>query len=76
MIQQLSGGMPFGQQPTDLLRDDEGFDREVACGFLVGLGIEEIKTASHSPRQNSSLGKFISILLKVPTLNTGIERRR
>jgi hypothetical protein len=73
VIRQLSEGMPFGQQPTDLLRDDEGFDAEELCGFLAGLGIEEIKTADRGPWQNPLVDWSSGILLKDPNLNTGIE---
>jgi len=39
--------MTFGQQPNDLLRDGDGFDREEVDRFLIGMGIQEIKKTSH-----------------------------
>jgi hypothetical protein len=52
VIQQLREAMPFGQQPTYLFRDNDRIYGEEMRRFLLGTGIEEIKTACRSPWQN------------------------
>jgi putative transposase len=54
VIQQLREAMPFGQQPTYLFRDNNGIYGDEVGQFLVGTGIEEIKTAYRSPWQTRS----------------------
>ena len=52
VIRQLREAMPFGQQPTYLFRDNDGIYGEEVSRFLLGTGIEEVKTAYRSPWQN------------------------
>jgi len=58
VIQQLREAMPFGQQPTYLFRDNDGIYGEVVSRFLVGNGIEEVKTAYRSPWQNPFVERY------------------
>jgi transposase InsO family protein len=58
VIQQLREAMPFGQQPTYLFRDNDGIYGDDVGQFLVGTGIEEIKTAYRSPWQNPFVERF------------------
>ena len=62
VIQQLREAMPFGQQPTYLFRDNDGIYGEDVSRFLVGTGIEEVKTAYRSPWQNPFLERYIGTL--------------
>jgi len=62
VIQQLREALPFGQQPTYLFRDNDGIYGEEVRRFLVGTGIEEIKTAYRSPWQNPFLERYIGTL--------------
>jgi putative transposase len=56
VIQQLREAMPFGQHY--LFRDNDGIYGEVVSRFLVGTGIEEIKTAYRSPWQNPFVERY------------------
>jgi putative transposase len=58
VIQQLREAMPFGQQPTYLFRDNDGIYGDVVRRFLVGTGIEEVKTAYRSPWQNPFVERY------------------
>ena len=47
-LQQLREAMPFGVQPSYLFRDNDGIYGDEVSRFLVGTGIEEVKTAYRS----------------------------
>ena len=44
VIQHLREAMPFGQQATYLFRDNDGIYGKAVSRFLVGTGVEEVKT--------------------------------
>ena len=58
VIQQLREAMPFGLQPRYRFRDHDGIYGDEVSQFLVGTGIEEIKTACRSPWQNPFVERF------------------
>jgi putative transposase len=58
VIQQLREAMPFGQRPTYLFRDNDGIYGDAVSRFLVGTGIEEVKTAYRSPWQNPFVERY------------------
>jgi hypothetical protein len=58
VIQQLRKAMAFGQQPTYLFPDNDGICGEEVSRFLVGTGIEEVKTACRSPWQNPFVERY------------------
>jgi transposase InsO family protein len=58
VIQQLREATPFGLQPRYMFRDNDGIYGDEVCQFLVGNGIEEIKTAYRSPWQNPFVERF------------------
>jgi putative transposase len=62
VIQQLRETMPFGQQPNYLFRDNDGIYGEAVSRFLVGNGIEEVKTAYRCPWQNPFAERQIGTL--------------
>jgi hypothetical protein len=49
VIQQLREALPFGLQPRYMFRDNDGIYGDEVSRFLVGTGIEEVKTAYRSP---------------------------
>jgi putative transposase len=62
VIRQLLEAMPFGQQPTYLFRDNDGIYGKAVSRFLVGTGIEEVKTAYRSPWQNPFVERYAGTL--------------
>ena len=58
VIQQLREGMPFGQQPTYLFRDNDGIYGDELGRFLAGTGIKEVKTAHQCPWQNPFVERY------------------
>jgi putative transposase len=58
VIQQLREALPFGLQPRYMFRDNDGVYGDEVSRFLVGTGIEEVKTAYRSPWQNPFLERF------------------
>lgn len=59
VIQQLREALPFGLQPRYMFSDNDGliYGDEVSR-FLVGTGIEEVKTAYRSPWQKPFVEPF------------------
>ena len=62
VIQQLREVTPFGLQPRYMFRDNDGIYGDEVSRFLVGTGIEEVKTAYRSPWQNPFLERYIGTL--------------
>jgi transposase InsO family protein len=62
IIQQLRQAMPFGIQPTYMFRDNDRIYGDDVSRFLKGTGIEEVKTAFHSPWQNPYVERYVGIL--------------
>jgi transposase InsO family protein len=62
VIQQLREAMPFGIQPSYLFRDNDGIYGEAVSRFLLGTGIEEVKTAYRCPWQNPFAERHIGTL--------------
>ena len=58
VIQQLWEAMPFGMQPAYIFRDNDGIYANEVSRFLVGTGIEEVKTAHRSPWQNPFVERY------------------
>ncbi len=52
VIQQSREAIPFGVQPRYMFRDNDGIYGDEVGRFLVGTGIQEVKTAYRSPWQN------------------------
>ena len=50
--------MPFGQQPTDLFRDDDAIYGDEMGRFLARTGIAEVKTAHRRPWQNPLVERY------------------
>ena len=63
MIQQLREATPFGLQPRYMFRDNDGIYGDAVSRFLVGTGIEEVKTAYRSPWQNPFVERYGGTLL-------------
>ena len=61
-IQQLREATPFGLQPRYMFRDNDGIYGDEVSRFLVGTGIEEVKSAYRSPWQNPFLERYIGTL--------------
>jgi len=62
VIQQLREAMPLGIQPTYLFRDNDEICGGEVSRFLRGMGIEEVRTAFHSPWQNPFVERHVGIL--------------
>jgi putative transposase len=62
VIQQLREAMPFGIQPTYLLRDNDGIYGDEVGRFLKGAGIEEVRTALCCPWQNPFVERHVGNL--------------
>jgi len=58
VIQQLREATPFDLQPRYMFRDNDGIYGDEVSRFLVGTGIEEVKTAYRSPWQNPFVERF------------------
>ena len=58
VIQQLREAMPFDVQPRYMFRDNDGIYGDEVSPFLVGTGIEEVKTAYRSPWQNPFVERY------------------
>jgi len=59
VIQQLREAMPFGVQPRYMFHDNDGIYGDEVSPFLVGTGIEEVKTAYRSPWQNPFVERLV-----------------
>jgi len=55
VIQQLRKATPFDLQPRYMFRDNDGIYGDEVSRFLVGTGIEKVKTAYRSPWQITSI---------------------
>lgn len=62
VIRQLREAMPFGQQPRDLFRDNDGIYGRGVRAFLISCGILELHTAYQSPWQNPYIERFVGTL--------------
>ena len=62
VIQQLREATPFGLQPRYMFRDNDGIYGDEVSRFLVGTGIEQVKSAYRSPWQNPFLERYIGTL--------------
>jgi putative transposase len=62
VIMQLKEAMPFDRQPRFLFRDNDGIYGNGVGAFLEMCGIEEIRTAYHSPWQNPFVVRFFGTL--------------
>lgn len=62
VIQQLREATAFGIQPKYIIRDNYSIYGGGVSGFLKNCGIEEIRTAYHSPWQNPYCERVIGIL--------------
>ena len=62
MIQQLREAMPFRLQPRYMFPDNDGIYGDEVSRFLMGTGIEEVKSAYRSPWQNPFLERHIGTL--------------
>jgi hypothetical protein len=58
VIQQLREATPCGLQPGYMFRDNDGIYGDEVSRFLVGTGIEEVKTAYRSPWQNPFVERY------------------
>ena len=58
VIQQLREATPCGLQPRYMFRDNDGIYGNEVSRFLVGTGIEEVKTAYRSPWQNPFVERY------------------
>ena len=58
VIQQLREATPCGLQPRYMFRDNDGIYGDAVSRFLVGTGIEEVKTAYRSPWQNPFVERY------------------
>jgi putative transposase len=58
VIQQLREALPFGLQPRYIFLDNDGIYGDEVSRFLVGTGIEEVKTAYRSPWQNPFVERY------------------
>jgi putative transposase len=58
VIQQLREATPGGLQPGYMFRDNDGIYGDAVSRFLVGTGIEEVKTAYRSPWQNPFVERY------------------
>ncbi len=58
--QQIVEACPWNMQPKYLLRDRDGIYGKVFQKRVRNMGIEEVKTAHHSPRQNPYCERVIS----------------
>ena len=58
VIQQLREAMPFGLQPTYLFRDNDQIYGEKVGRFLLGTGIQQVRTAYRSPWQNPFIERY------------------
>jgi len=58
VIQQLREATPFGLQPRSMFCDHDGIYGDEVSRFLVGTGIEEVKSAYRSPWQNPFVERF------------------
>jgi putative transposase len=58
VIQQLREATPFGSQPRYLFRDNDGIYGHEVSQYLIGTGIEEVKTAYRSPWQNPFVERY------------------
>jgi hypothetical protein len=62
VIQRLREAMPFGIQPTYLLRDNDAVYGDEVGRFPKGTGIEEVRTAFRCPWQNPFVESYVGIL--------------
>ncbi|MHC4944427.1 MAG: transposase [Planctomycetota bacterium] len=62
VILQLKDAMPFDRQPRFLFRDNDGIYGNGVGAFLTMCGIEEVRTAYHSPWQNPFVERFFGTL--------------
>ncbi len=62
VIQQFREAMPFGEQPRDLLRDNDGIFGFGVRAFLISCGILEVRPAYQSPWQNPYVERMIGTL--------------
>ena len=62
VIQQMREATPFGLRPRYMFRDNDGIYGDAVSRFLVGTGIEQVKTAYRSPWQNPFLERYIGTL--------------
>jgi len=62
VILQLKEAMPFGKQPRFMFRDNDGIYGNGVGAFLKMCGIEEVRTAYHSPWQNPFVERFFGTL--------------
>ena len=58
VIQQLREATPGSLQPGYMFRDNDGIYGDAVSRFLVGTGIEEVKTAHQSPWQNPFVERY------------------
>lgn len=58
VIQQLWEAIHFSIQPSYLFRDNDGIYGDEVSRFLVGTGIEKVKTAYRSPWQNPFVERY------------------
>jgi transposase InsO family protein len=62
VIQQLREATPFGKQPRYVFRDNDGIFGYGVRAFLVYCGIQEVRTAYESPRQNPYIERMVGTL--------------
>ena len=62
VIQHLRNGMPYGEQPRFMHRDNDGIYGHGVPAFLKSCGIEEVRTAFRCPWQNPYVERFIGTL--------------
>jgi len=62
VVNQLREATSFGIQPKYIIRDNDKIYGSGVSSFLKGAGIEEIRTAYHSPWQNPFVERFNGIL--------------
>jgi transposase InsO family protein len=80
VIQQLREATPLGIQPRYMFRDNDGIYGDEVSRFLVGTGIEEVKTAYRCPWQNPFVERYGGTLRRellnhVIVLNEGHLKR-
>lgn len=62
VAQQLKEAFPFEEAPRYLLRDNDGIYGGEVTRCLANMGIEEVKTAPHSPWQNPFVERLVGTL--------------